>query len=309
MIRSTLRVPIRAHGRLPLYCLLVLFPAVLAFAALHAESGQAANAQKSLHTVPELLDKDEILRRISVFEDLARRADSLHIDQQSLIKIYRNLATLYYLAGMMPGAEAATQRAIELMKDGTQEELADEYNLLSSIHGLLGNFKQAEKDQMQALAVREKIGDPLGVALTWTDMADIYTQERKYKKALEYAQKSYDVLANHTDIKPTNHIAVLQTMAFALCNTGRCGKGVQIMEQVVEESKLAFGADSVSAAAQGFELGYLYWKNGDNVDASEWMARCLKREQADLSWGAPLYVNSMRQYDQFLHQTGQREEA
>lgn len=301
-----------ARSSSPLCCLLALLIVAAASVASHAQSGETASAQlvaASPQSVHDVYDKQEILRRMTALEDLARNAKSLHLSQQDLIKVYKNLALLYDLSGMIPHAVAATQQAIALMKDGPQDQLAEEYNILSTMHGLAGDLRQAEKDEKDALAVREKIGDPLGTALTWTDIAGLYCEEHHYEKALEYAQKSYDVLANHTDMKPTNHVAVLQTMAFALCGVHQCSKGVPIMKAALEESRSAFGPDSLSAAAQGFALGYVYWKNGDNTEAAEWMRESLVRIKSYLGWGAPLYVNSIKQYARFLHETGERDEA
>ena len=309
MIRSHVCVPIHFSFHL-LLSALAIAPVCI---ASHAQPDSTASAQivagVSGAPLPELLDRQEVFRRIGIYEDAARRAGSLHLDHQSMIKLYRNLGVLYEMADMIPNSEAATQRAIELMKDGPQDELAEEFNNLSVIHGLMGDLRRSEKDQMRALAIREKIGDPVGIALTWTDMAGVYCQERQFKKALEYARKSYDVLAKRTDMKPTNHAAVLQVMAFALCGARQCSEAVPIMKQAVDESKSAFGPDSLSAAAQGFALGYLYWQSGDTADAAEWMRRSLTRMKTELGWGAPLYVKSIRQYARFLHQTGQREEA
>src|SRR5262249_39971994 len=153
--------------------------------------------------------------------------------------------TLYEMAGMYPRAETAMRRAIERMNDGPQDDLAEAFNELSTLHSVIGNLRQSERDQAQALAAREKAGDPVGIALTWQDMASLYYRERQYKKALEYAQKSYDVLADRTDLEPANRIAVLQTMAFALCATRQCSKAISIMKESVEESRNAFGADSL----------------------------------------------------------------
>lgn len=302
----------RAHSHFSVPRLLTLFTLALACAPSHPQSSQPADTQTASavsRAALEFPDKQDVLRRIAVFEDFARNANSLHIDHQDLIKVYKNLGVLYELAGTFPKSVAATERVIDLMKDGPQNELAEQYNVLSSIHGLMGDVRQSEKDEMHALAIREKIGDPVGIALTWTDIAGLYCQENHYKKALEFAQKSYDVLASHAGMDPTNHVAVLQTFAFALCGTHQCSKGVPVMKTALEESKSAFGPDSLSAAAQGFALGYVYWKNGDTAKAAEMMRVSLALMKTYIGWGAPLYVNSMKQYAQFLHQAGEPEEA
>jgi tetratricopeptide (TPR) repeat protein len=311
MMRSRVYVLIRARVRAPFYCLLVFFSIALAGVASSAQSSQSASAQTSSVAEPMTGPgyKQEILRRIALYEDGARNADSRHVDHPTMIEIYRNLGLLYGPAGMFPKAEAATMRTIELMKGGPQDQLAEEFNHLSLIHGLMGNFRQAEKDQGQALAIREKVGDPVGIALTWIDIAGLYDHERKYKKALEYAQKSYDAVANRTDMKPSNHIAVLEVTAFALCGTRQCSKGVPIMKRALEESKDAYGQESLSAAVESFALGYVYWKSGDIADANEWMQYSITRIKAAVGSDSPIYASTVKQYAQFLHQTKQREEA
>ena len=314
MIRLRIRVSNRAlsHSYSPLYCLLTFLLVTVACMTLNAQSMQTADTQvpsDESPRSPEFPDKQEVFRRIGVFEDLARNAKSDHLTHEQMIKVYKNLGILYDLAGMFPESVAATQRVIDLIKDGPKDEVAEQYNILSSIHGLMGDLRQAEKDEMKALAIREQIGDPLGTALTWTDIAGLYCVENHYKKALEFAQKSYDVLGNRADVIPFNHVAVLQTEAFALCGTHQCGKGLPIMQRALEESKSAFGPDSLSAAAQGFALGWVYWKNGDTTQAAEWMRVSIARMKPFVGWGAPVYVNSIRQYAKFLHEAGERDEA
>ena len=292
--------------------LLTAFTIALACAATQGETDKAALSQLSADASvrpTETLDKQEVFRRIGIYEDIARNADSLHLDRSMTINVYKNLGGLYEMAGMYPRAEAAMKRALEWMKDGPQDDLAEELHQFSTLHSIMGNLRQSEKDQAQALAVREKIGDPVGIALTWIDMAAIYYQGRQYKKALEYAQKSYDVLGNRTDLKPSNHIAVLQTMAFILCGSRQCGKAIPIMREAVDESRNAFGPDSLSAAAQGFALGYVYWQSGDTADAGEWMRRSLPHMKVEVGWGQLIYINGMRGYARFLRETGQREAA
>jgi len=310
--RARIRVPICKETRHFVHLLFAALTMTLACAVLRAQSGPAPNSHISTigsEPVAEELDRQEVLRRVEFFENLVRNAATLHIDHQNLIKVYKNLGVLYNAAGMIPKAAVATQRAIELMSDGPKDELAEEFNRLSMTHSLLGNLKQAEKDQQQALVIRKEIGDPLGVALTWTDMASTYLQDRHYKKASEYARKSYDILGNRTDIEPTDHIAVLQVMASALCGMKRCSEAVPIMKRAVEESKSAYGIDSLSAAIEGFGLGVIFWNEGDNIDAADWMRRSLARMKVNLGWGAPVYVSAVKQYAQFLYQTGQSQEA
>jgi tetratricopeptide (TPR) repeat protein len=286
---------------------LIIAPAIVAAnAQANPATAAAPTAASRDYGFPS---KTEIFRRIAVFEDLARKAASQHSDRQQLITIYRNLGILYEYAGMFPRSEAALKRAIELMKDGPQDQLAEEIHQLALLHAGMGNHRAQEKDEMRALAIRTKIGDLIGIALTWGDLADLYNQMRKYDKDLDYAERSYAVLANDSRVNVNDRIAIRQTLAYALSASHQCGKAIPAMMDAYDLAKSTYGADSLPAGTETFMLGFLYWHCGDNSDAADWMARGLKRMKVDLGWGEPIYLNAMAEYAVFLRKDGQREAA
>ena len=162
---------------------------------------------------------------------------------------------------------------------------------------------------MEALKVRESIGDPVGIALTWTDLASIYVQERQYKKAVDFGQRSLAVLGDNPNVTPTDRIAVRQILGTALCESHDCGRAIPMLKDAVDLASRNFGADSLSVAITSYVLGYAYWRSGDIVDARASMERGMVRIKADLGWGHPLYVKSMNTYARVLRAQGQLEAA
>lgn len=254
-------------------------------------------------------DRQELFRRIGIYEGIARQAEAEHASRETLAGTYVNLGLLYENVGMLPNAEKSTRRAIEFMKNGSQTQLAEEINRLSLLHTNMGKTRESEQEHMQALAICETIHDSACTTLTWTHLATLYYKERQMKKSLEYAGKAYSALAQLPELKASDRIAVLQTMAFALCGNHQCAQAVPVMKDAVAQADKAYGEDSLSAGLDYFLLGYVYWQSKDMPDAAKWMERGIDRMKVDLGWGQPLYVHSMEQYARFLRETGQREAA
>jgi len=235
----------------------------------------------------EFPDKPELMRRIGVWEALARKAETTHADAASMVKIYSNLGNLYEYAAIYPKAEEAMRREVSLLQAGPQDQLADALSHLATLHIVMGDPRAAEREQLAALRVREAAGDPQGIALTWNDLADFYIHQRQSKKALDYAQKAMDALGDNPKVDADGRIAVRQTLAYALCENHQ----------------------SMQVGMAYFVLGDLSWKRGDMVNASEWMRRGTDRMKVDLGWGHTLYVNAMAEYARFLRERGQTEAA
>jgi len=270
-----------------------------------APQAAAADAQRNV----EFPDKQELLRRIGVGEALAQKGEAEHADAERMVKIYSELGTLYEYAAMYPKAEDAVRREVLLLRVGPPIQLADALGRLATLHIAMGEPREAEKEQLDALRVRESVGDPVGTALTWNDLAELYVHQRQFKKALEYAQKAMAILADDPKVGVDDRIAVRQTMAYALCGSHECARSIPILQNAIELAKSSYGAGSLQVGIGYFVLGYVAWQNGDMVNAAEWMRRGTDRMKVELGWGQTLYVNSMGQYARFLRERGQEEAA
>jgi tetratricopeptide (TPR) repeat protein len=269
----------------------------------------AAAAENVPQSNAEFPGKPELLRRIALYETAARNAEATQAGHESLVKIYTNLGALYEDASMYLKSEDAMRKAISLLEAGPQDQLAEEIGHLAVLHVAMGELREAEKDQMEALQIRETVGDPVGIALTWNDLADLYVKQRHYKKALGYAQRAMDILGDRPDVSPPDRIAVRQTLALAFCGSRDYQSAIPLLKDAIELSKISSGADSLEVGIDYYLLGYVDWQSGDMIGAEEWMGRGITRMKVDLGWGHTIYVNAIRQYARFLKETGHMEEA
>jgi len=287
---------------------------MLGLAAGPAHGQQStSSAQRTSEAVPrskvEFPARPELLRQIALYEAAAQRADTEHWTDESLVKIYSHLGGLYEDAAMYLKSEAAMRRAIALLRTGQQNELAAEIGHLAVLHIAIGELREAENEQLEALRVRESVREPLGIAQTWNDLADVYIKQRHYKKAMDYARRAMEVLGDDPKVDVAERILVRQTLAYALCGERHCAPAVPLLKDAIELAKSSFGADSLEVGVGDYLLGYACWQSGDLVDAAEWMERGTARMRVDMGWGHPVYVNAMSQYARFLRERGQVEAA
>ncbi len=270
-----------------------------------------AGAQSSAPTQSTTAESDnsELLRQIAELEAEARTSEHGHADRNRLIEIYEHLGNFYANAGMYLKAEGAMRRAIPLMKNGPQGELASELGQLGVLHVQMKSIGQAERDEMQALRVREALGDQIGIALSWNDIAGLYDEQHKFTKAVDYGQKAYDVLANRTELKPDDRIAVRQTLGYALTAIRNCDVGIPMLKDALELSISSFGPEDPKLGYSEYLLGFGYWHCGEWGRAADWLERGTTRMKADFGWNRSLYLNAMQQYARFLRESGQLEAA
>jgi tetratricopeptide (TPR) repeat protein len=254
-------------------------------------------------------DKAELLRRIGLNEIAIQRTEAAHAGSAGRVEIYLRLGRLYEDAGMYLKSEDALERAVSLLETGPQDRLAEAIGQLAGVHDLMGELREAEREQLEALRIRARVGDPLGTARTWNDLADLYLKQQRYKMAAKYAQRAMDVLGSRSEVAPEDRIAVRQTLAFALCRIRQCASAIPLLQDALELAKRHFGDDSLAVGVGYYLLGFASWQNGNRSDAAEWMERGTIRMKVDLGWGQAIYVNAMRQYARFLQEQGQFEAA
>jgi tetratricopeptide (TPR) repeat protein len=253
--------------------------------------------------------REELMRSISLAEAVARSAEAAHAGTESLLKIYKDLTARYEEMGMYPKAEDVTRREISLLRNGPQNELADAIGHIAVLHAAMGEERKAEKDEVEVLAIRESLGDPVGIAQTQNDLADIDIKQRHYRQALTYVQEAMPVLADSPRVEVADRITVRQTMAYALCGLKQCGPAVALLKDALELEKKSEGEDSFLVGTGYYFLGYTAWQNGDLEDAAAWMQRGVMRMKANVGLEHTLYLNALGQYAQLLRERGQMDAA
>jgi len=253
--------------------------------------------------------KPELVSAIARFEASATEAEVSHATAERRADLYEQLGELYQDAAMYLKAEDAFTRAVTLLRTGPQDKLAAAKEQLGLLDVQMGKIKEAEKQQMESLHLRERLGDHAGTALSWRDLAAVYSAEHNYKKSVEYAQRAMDAIGNDATVAPAARIEILEIRGFASCGAGDCAEAIPFLQRAVALAKASYGADSLPVALNTYVLGYVCWHGGDLEGAARWMGEGTSRMKAELGWGHPMYIGAMRQYAGFLRERGRVEEA
>jgi tetratricopeptide (TPR) repeat protein len=284
----------------------------LAGAAAVSQSNQAAMPGEKTGAAAladPLMDKAEVARLIALNEAAVRDGEASHADLKRLVMLYSNLGVLYEEAGMYLKAEDVIDRAIVLLKNGPQDRLAKEVDQLAVLHLAMHKTREAEKDEMQNMQIQKAIADPVGIAIAEGALAALYDEEGKFAKALDYAEKAYDVLADRAEVPVLDRIGVRHTLGFALTGLRECDRGLQTMKDALELAKTSPGLNNMEVGYSEFMLGFGYWHCGDRDRASTWLGHGTADMKTDYGWEHAMYVDAMKNYARFLRESGQREAA
>lgn len=287
----------------------LLFVMACSFAANPANAAgsalQAGVAQAQVHGSVDA----ETLRLIEVYEKAAHSGEMAHADVSRMAKIYVDLGGLYADSGMYLKAEDAMKRALADLRGGPPEDLAQEFGQLCALHLQMGKRKQAERDQRQALQVRESVGRPIGIALAETELANVYDDGQNFKKAAGHARRAFDLIRDQPGVKTFDLLDVRWTLGFNLTSLKDCAEGVPILKDSLDIAKSTFGNGSREMAYAEYELGYGYWLCGKRGQAAEFLKSGTTGMKADTGWSRIIYLHAMSHYARFLRENGEPEAA
>jgi len=256
-----------------------------------------------------LQNKAEVLRVIDLDEAEVRQSDASNAYRMPLAATYSELGVLYLDAGMGLKAEDAFRRAIALLKDGPPDQLANELEQLAVLHSGMSEFREAEKEEMEALAIRQTLRDSLGVALAENAIAGIYDVQGKFAKARNHAQKAYEALTGRTDVSAQDRIEVWHTRGYALTGSHDCDRGIGVLKDALQMARSSPGWGDASVGYSEYLLGIGYWHCGDWDHAAAWLQRGTGDLKAEFGWNRATYVCAMKQYALFLRRHGKKDEA
>jgi uncharacterized protein HemY len=98
-------------------------------------------------------------------EEGARQAEKEKVGDIKLGRIYVQLGLLCMSAAQWPRAEAATEHSVALFHRAGDSD--GELAVILSQLGTLGKLREGEKEEQEALQLREKLGDRLEIARSW----------------------------------------------------------------------------------------------------------------------------------------------
>jgi tetratricopeptide (TPR) repeat protein len=293
--------------------LVVMAALVLLFSA--CASGQPQEPAKTSATPVYLTDptafKQELTHRITLQEASVRGMESSHSANNELANAYEKLGMLYESGAQWDRSEAALERSIALFRSSSvkTEELATAITQLGSMHLLMKKLKESEKETLEALKIRESLGNRLQIARSWNDLAAVYLAQNKFEKVRDYAQRALDEFNEDTLAGVFDKVSARFAIARALCSTKECSSAIPLLKTALEDAKTAPQANDLPTGLGYFLLGYAYWRSGEMSLAGENMAHGTTLMNTMLGWGHPVYLDTLRCYAQFLRESHNVEAA
>jgi tetratricopeptide (TPR) repeat protein len=187
--------------------------------------------------------------------------------------------------------------------------LATAISQLANLHVTMGKIRESEREDQEALRLRQDIGDPLQIARSREDLAILYLAKQKYEKARDLARQAEAEFVTNGRASALDRITARFALAEALCSLKDCPSAIPLLKAALDEAKATLRPDDFSVALSNFLLGYSYWKSGNMSEAAEYLERGTVQMNTQFGWGHPVYLRALRHYAQFLHENQQVEAA
>jgi tetratricopeptide (TPR) repeat protein len=254
--------------------------------------------------------RQQLLHRVAVAEEAVRQKESGHVAHVELGRAYEQLGLSYQSAAAWERAEAAVKHAVSLLgpPSAPSEDLAGALSYLGNLHVMMGKLRESEKEELEALKLRQDLGDPLLVARSWNDLAVLNLKKQKFEKTIDFGRRAEAEFVKNGKADALDRISVRLALAEALCSLKDCVSTIPMLKAALAEATATLPPEELPVSFSDFLLGYAYWKSGEMSLASEYMERGTTLMSVRLGWGHPAYVNALKQYAKFLREN-QRTEA
>jgi len=254
--------------------------------------------------------KQQLMHRIALEEEALRQKESAHVANVELSRAYEQLGLSYESAAAFERSEAALKHAVSLLGHLSEpsEDLAGALSLLGNLHIMMGKLRDTEKEELEALKLRQDLGDPLLVARSWNDLAVLYLKKQKFEKAIDFARRAEAEFVANGKADALDRISVRLALAEALCSLKDCASTIPMLKATLQETTATMPQEELPIGFSNFLLGYAYWKSGEMSLAGEYLERGTRLMSVRLGWGHPAYLNALKHYANFLRES-QRIEA
>ena len=218
--------------------------------------------------------KQNLMRRVSSAEAAVRQAEASHATNSVLSNAYVQLGLWYQNAAQWGRSEAALDHAVALLRNPVPgADLAAALGQLASLHVMMGKFRESEREDKEALKIREDIGDSLLIARSRDDLAILYLAEQKFEKARDFARQAEAEFVRNGRADVLDRSTARFTLAQALCDLKDCLSAISLLKAALDEAQAALHPDDFPVGLSNFLLGYAYWKSGDMISAAAYMER------------------------------------
>jgi len=236
----------------------------------------------------------------------------LLVDNNSRIDYLIELSELYFDISLKKSADYADSALLESRKINNKKGEADALNKLGNIHWITSNFNAAMEHYLEALEIREEIGDSIGIAGCYNNLGIIASEFNDYDIAIEYTQKAYvinnkinnvsDIATNYNNLGTYYHEMKEYSKALNYYFTN-----LNLLEELDDKTSLSYTLNNIGEiynenkkysealpyyyraleiqeeinetsgiAVSKLNLGDVYLKKGDLENAHKFLFECLK---------------------------------
>lgn len=240
-----------------------------------------------------------------------KEAESAHATAVELGRLYVKLGLLYQEVAWWERSEAALAHAVSLFRGSSESngDLATAITQLGKLHVVMGKRRESEKEELEALRLRQDLGDRLQIAHSWNDLAVLYLKEKKFAKARDLARQAEVEFTANGQASAFDRITARSVLSEAICSLNDCESAVPLLKAAISEAKTALQANDFLIGLCEYLLGDAYWKSGDLSLADEYLQRGTTQMSAQLGWGHPVYLNALKHYALFLRENRRTEAA
>lgn len=204
------------------------------------------------------------------------------VDNISRINYMIELSELYFEISLEKSADYADSALLESRKINNKKGEADALNKMGNIHWITSNFNAAMEHYLEALDIREEIGDSAGIAGCYNNLGIIASEFNDYDIAIEYTQKAYainnkinnisDIATNYNNLGAYYHEMKKYSKAL-----NYYFMNLNLLEELDDKASLSFTLNNI---------GEIYNENKKYSEALPYYYRALKiQEKINLSTG------------------------
>src|SRR5260370_42126296 len=113
-------------------------------------------------------------------------------------------------------------------------DLAKAKSKLASVHLMMGKLRESEREEQEALKLRQDIGDPLQIARSRNDLAILYLAKQKYEKARDLARQAEAEFVKNGRTDVLDRITARVTLAEALCDLKDFPSAISLLKPAID---------------------------------------------------------------------------
>jgi tetratricopeptide (TPR) repeat protein len=217
----------------------------------------------------------------------------------------------YSLSGEFGNAESAFHHAVDSFskEPGNRDLYAGALDELGALYRVYGRFPEALHCRRKALAVREKLGDPLQLALSQSHLAELALISNRYKEAFTGADRAYRQMSGMENAGKGDLLSALLVRTYAKCRLRRRAECLSDAQQAFALSRSAFAENSMPVGAALMALSFAQLVNGAAFEAEGSARQAWGILNRELASDDPRVIFAMSQDRDCLLALDRKEEA